>query len=83
MVSLYGFIPRFEAELQILYSTCNLCVPMPVLFTFVATENVGAVCELIDNDRLEGLLAKSKQPEGGKCETPLLLPQVSITEDDT
>lgn len=62
MVSLYEFKPRFDAELQILCRTCNLCVPM--LFTFVATENVGAVCELFDNERFEGLLAKSEQSEG-------------------
>lgn len=60
MVYLYEFSPRFDAEL----STINLCAPMPVLFTFVATENVGAVCELIDNDRFEGLLAESEQSEG-------------------
>lgn len=33
---------------------------MLVLFTFVAMENVGAVCELVDNDRFEGLLAESE-----------------------
>lgn len=64
MVYLHKFNPRFDAELEILYSTRHLCTAMLVWFTFVAPENVGAVCELIDNDRFKGLLAKSKQFEG-------------------
>lgn len=61
---------------------CKTLVPALVAFTFVATENVGAVCELISDDRFEWLLAKSEQSEGWKYETPLLLPQVAITGND-
>lgn len=38
---------------QILCKTLDFCVPALVPFTFVATENVGAVCELISDDRFE------------------------------
>lgn len=46
------------------WTAFKIYVNMPVLSTFVATEDFGAVCELIDNDRFEGLLAKSEQSEG-------------------
>lgn len=44
--------------------TLSSSVPAPAPFTFVATENVGAVCELIDDDGLQRLLAESEQSEG-------------------
>lgn len=39
-------------------------VPALAPFTFVATENVGAVCELVDDDGLQRFLAESEQSEG-------------------
>lgn len=74
--------PHLMSKWQILWKTLDFCVPALVPFTFVTTENVGAVCELISDDRFEWLLAKSEQSEGWKCETPLLLPQVAITGND-
>lgn len=75
--------PHLMWKRQILCKTLDFRVPALVAFTFVATENVGTVCELISDDRFEWLLAKSEQSEGWKCETPLLLPQVAITGNDT
>lgn len=74
--------PYLMWKWQILCKTLDFRVLSLVTFTFVATENVGAVCELIGDDRFEWLLAKSEQSEGWKCETPLLLPQVAITGND-